>query len=117
MIRNNIAKSLEIAKDHLNTRKLINKNLYDKNARALEINVNDLVFLKTQNKTNKFQNVYSGPYKVIDATDNYIEILKENRPMKVHKNLVEKAHTNDDNNTSTQFPIIKLEINEIDDFT
>lgn len=116
IIRNNIAKSLEIAKEHLNTRKLSNKNNYDKNAQALEINVNDLVFLKTQNKTNKFQNVYLGPYKVIDTTENYVEILRDNKSMKVHKNLIKKAHSNNNNSIFTQFPIVLLKENEINDF-
>lgn len=89
-VRNQIADTLEIAREHLHNRKLINKKNYDKNSRALDIEIGDLILLKTQTKNEKFQFIYEGPYKVTQTHSEYIEIVKNNRPTKVHKNLVKK---------------------------
>lgn len=94
MVRNNIANALELAKRHLYNQKLINKHSYDKNAKDLEIRIGDKVLLKTQNKTDKFQNVFDGPFDVIDAFDEYVQIKKDSRKMRVHKNLIKKWHDN-----------------------
>lgn len=87
-VRNQIADTLEIAREHLHNRKLENKKNYDKNARELDIEVGDYVLFKTQNKTDKFQFIYEGPYQVIKTFSEYVEIIKNNRHMKIHKNLV-----------------------------
>lgn len=53
LTRNNIAKALEIAKEHLLNRKVLNKQQYDQNTKALEIKIDDMILFKTQNKTDK----------------------------------------------------------------
>lgn len=76
MTRNNIARALELAKEHLLSKKLQNKQYYDSNARELDINIDDLVLIKSQVKKHKFQNIYDGPYRVIDISESYVEKLK-----------------------------------------
>lgn len=107
-IRNNIAKALEIAGEHLQSRKLANKQYYDTNINELDINIDDLVLVKSQTKKEKFQNVYEGAYRVIDIFDNYIVIMRGNEKLKIHKNLVKKSYTNHENETSN-FPIVSLD--------
>lgn len=101
MIRNNIANALELAKRHLYNQKLNNKQLYDRNAKDLEIRIGDRVLIKTQNKTDKFQHIYDGPYEVIDSFDEYVQIKKDNRKMKVHKNLIKKYNEDQTNYPTT----------------
>lgn len=89
--RNNIAKALELAKENLVARKEQNKKYYDKNTKEYDIDVNDLVLVKSQVKKHKFQDIYDGPYPVINMEDVYVEILRDGRRQKVHKNLIKKA--------------------------
>lgn len=89
--RNNIAKALEIAKEHLYNKKLKNKTYYDKKASEYDIEIDDLVLVKDPIKKHKFQDVYDGPYRVIDTSDSYIEIMKKGKKAKLHKNMVKKA--------------------------
>lgn len=89
-VRNTITNTLEIAKEQLHNRKLENKKQYDKNAKELEIAIGDQVLFKTQNKNNKFQFIYEGPYRVTKTYKEYIEISKNNRLTKIHKNLIKK---------------------------
>lgn len=76
MTRINIAKALELAKEHLLSKKLKNKQYYDANAHEIDLNVDDLVLVKNQVKKHKFQNVYDGPYRILDVSDKYIEIMR-----------------------------------------
>lgn len=89
--RNNIAKALELAREHLYTRKLQNKKYYDSNASECNIKENDLVLLKSQTKKHKFQDIYEGPFRVINTSDSYVTIMKTGKRVKVHKNLIKKA--------------------------
>lgn len=93
-VRNNIAKSLELAKEHLYNRKLRNKQYYDSNVKNIDLEVDDLVLVKNQTKKHKFQDVYEGPYKVAEVFDSYIEIVKNGKRTKIHKNLVKKSQAN-----------------------
>lgn len=102
IVRNNIANALEIAKTHLYNQKGINKQAYDRNAKFLDIRSGDQILLKTQNRTDKFQPVYEGPFEVLEAYEEYVEIKKDGRKMKIHKNLI-KRYNND-----TTFPTINL---------
>lgn len=70
-IRNQIANTLEIAKEHLYNRKHENKREYDKNARELNVTIGDKVLFKTQHKDEKFQFIYEGPYEVTKTYDEY----------------------------------------------
>lgn len=91
MTRNNTAKALEIARENLYIRKDHNKKYYDKDAKDYDIKVNDLVLVKSQVKKHKFQDVYGGPFPVINAEDAYVEILRDGRKQKIHKNWIKKA--------------------------
>lgn len=91
MTRNNIAKALELAKEHLYTKKLQNKYYYDSKVNEVDLKVNDFVLVKNQTKKHKFDEVYEGPFQIIDVSDSYIEIKRKGKKVKIHKNLVKKA--------------------------
>lgn len=96
MVRNNIANALNIAKEHLLNRKLKNKQYYDRNASEADIRIDDYVLIKDPIKKHKFQDVYDGPYKVIDAHESYLEILKKGKKVKIHKNMTKRVNANHD---------------------
>lgn len=106
--RNTIAKSMELAKEHLLARKLHNKKYYDKNASEYEINIDDMVLVKNQTKSHKFDEVYTGPFRVIATTDSYITIMKKGKQQKIHKNLIKKALADYDNEPPLTTPVVNL---------
>lgn len=103
IVRNTIAQSLELAKEHLQNQKLKNKRYYDRNATEADIQVNDFVLIKDPVKKHKFQNVYDGPYRVINAYESYIEILKKGKKYKIHKNLTKRVQANHNDDTINLF--------------
>lgn len=113
MVRNNIAKATDVAKEHLLQQKLRNKQYYDKNADEYEINVNDMVLVKNMQKTHKFDEVYRGPFRVINVKDSYIEIMRDGKKVKIHKNMVKRALAEYNEEPPLATPII--EVNQIED--
>lgn len=107
--RNNIAKALELAKELLHAKKLKNKQYYDVNAKELELHADDLVLVKSQVKKHKFQDVYEGPYRVIEVYDSYIEIMKNGKKYKIHKNLVKKSLAEHEKEPPIGTPVISLD--------
>lgn len=108
-IRNNIAKALELAKDHLMNRKTKNKQYYDSNVNNIDLQINDLVLVKNQVKKHKFQDVYDGPFRVVDVSDSYIEIMKNGKRSKIHKNLIKKSVAEHSSEPPLSTPIINLD--------
>lgn len=92
IVRNTIAGSLEVAKEHLHNKKIKNKQYYDRNTAEADIRVDDFVLIRDPLKKHKFQDVYDGPYRVIDAHESYIEILRKGKKVKVHKNMTKKIN-------------------------
>lgn len=103
MTRNNIARALELAKENLYNSKEKNKKYYDRNVRDIDININDLVLVKSHVKKHKFQDVYDGPFTVVKVEDAYLEILRDGKRQKVHKNHVKKARADYENSILTYF--------------
>lgn len=115
--RNNIAKALELARQHLYTKIVQNKSYYDTNASECDIKENDLVLFKTQTKKHKFENLYKGPFRVVDASDSYVTILKAGKRVKVHKNLLKKTQAEYETEPPLMVPDVSLDelINYIDE--
>lgn len=107
-IESSIQQALEIAREHLMTRKLKNKTNYDKNSNDVEIKPDDLILVKSQVKSTKFENVYHGPYRVISGNNPYLTFMKRGKPSKIHKNLVKKSLATHTNEPPHNFPIINL---------
>lgn len=106
LTRNTIAKSSELAKSHLQVRKLQNKKQYDANAKSKDIAINDLILIRTPKRKHKFDTVYEGPYRVIDTSESYITIMKKGKKIKYHKNFTKKAQANYENVPPEVTPII-----------
>lgn len=96
IVRNKIAGSLNIAKEKLFNQKLKNKSYYDRDASSIDVKRGEFVLMRNQNKKHKFDNVYEGPYEVTDVFDNYIEIRRDRKLIKIHKNLAKPIVANHD---------------------
>lgn len=108
-VRNNIAKALELAKEHLLNKKIRNKQNYDSNTINIDLKIDDLVLVKNQVKKHKFQDVYEGPFKVLDVFDSYVEILKGGKRSKIHKNLVKKSQAEHGNGSPMSSQVVSLD--------
>lgn len=106
LTRNTIAKTLDLAKQHLLNKQLKNKKYYDAKTSEADIKSNDLILVKTQKKKHKFQNVYDGPYRVINVSDSYLTIIKNGKKYKIHKNLTKRAMAKYENEPPEITPIL-----------
>lgn len=97
MVRNQFAKTLELAREHLYARKWQNKKYYDEKTNEIELKPGDMVLIKNQTKKYKFDDIYDGPYEVIDVGDTYVEIMKGTKRTKLHKNFTKKVERSNDN--------------------
>lgn len=68
-----------------------------------------MVLIKSQAKKHKFQNTYEGPFRVVDVFDSYIEIMKNGKRTKIHKNLTKKSNAKHDREPPIQTQIINLD--------
>lgn len=80
-----LQKSQQQAREHLLLSKNIRKCNYDKYVNPIMYKCNDMILLKNEN-CNKFQNVYNGPFRVIEDISPNVRILKDNKIETVHKN-------------------------------
>lgn len=108
-VRNNLARSQELARKYLHERKLKNKAQYDKNAKDYEVNVNDLVLVKRQVKDHKFSSVYEGPFRVIESYQCYVIVMKNGKKVKYNKNLIKLAKAEYNNEPPQTTPIVEVE--------
>jgi hypothetical protein len=80
MVRENIERSKQKTK----------KN-YDKNTADRVFKIGDSVYLKKEARSSKLDDLWSGPYKVLEInTPQNITILVKNKPMRVHVNRVKQ---------------------------
>ena len=80
-----LQKSHEHARENLLRSKEKRKFNYDKQSNAIVYQPNDLVLLRNENSS-RFENVYNGPYKVVEDKSPNVLIMKDNKVEIVHKN-------------------------------
>lgn len=80
-----IQTSQKEARENLINNKINRKLKYDHNANPVFYQPNDLILLKNETG-NKFQSIYSGPYKVVRDCSPNVEIIKDNKNYIAHKN-------------------------------
>lgn len=97
-LRSTLYETQRLAKEHILNRKKANKKLYDEKTNELELEVNDLVLLKTETKHGKYGLPYVGPYRVEKCmNDTTVKIRRGNKSENVHKNRLIKATAHYDN--------------------
>lgn len=108
-VRQNITNALKLAKEALHNRKISNKQYYDQKVNEIDIQVGDMILIKAQTKPFKFSPAYIGPYEVNEVAESYIEITRDGRKMKVHKNLVKKSLATRNDEIPMNLPIVILD--------
>lgn len=97
----NIRTMWEMARNNLQTAKEKSKDYYDRKQNAREFRPNDSVFLLNNQKQNKLDNNYSGPFEVMEVLeDGNIKIRTKKHFKIVHPNRLKHAHglLSDENN-------------------
>lgn len=70
--------------------------LYDRTVNSLDLHINDLIFLKKHNVTNKLCVNWEDTFKIIQIHDKEnITIMKSQREIKVHINNVKRYYTDE----------------------
>ena len=84
----------EGAEEKLLVAKQRSKNYYDKKANPKEIKIGDFVWPQSGPKPHKFENHYSGPYRVIEVWENgNVKIqITGNKSKVVHSNRLRFSH-------------------------
>lgn len=97
-LRNTLYETQRLAKEQILNRKTTNKEIYDKKTNEINLEINDLVLLKTENKQGKYGLPYIGPYRVEKClNETTVKIKKGNKSENVHKNRLIKATAHYDN--------------------
>lgn len=86
----------ECARELIQKRKLENKRIYDKkNVKNLELKRNDLVLLLNDNRTGKFDDRYTGPFRVEEPISPAVtKIKRKNKSVIVHNDKLKLANAN-----------------------
>lgn len=83
----------EDARKHLLNSKERSKRYYDKRIHPYQFDPGDNVFLLKEPRKGKFDDQYTGPYKVLEVlSHNNVKILFHNRPRIVHVDKLKLAH-------------------------
>lgn len=82
----------ELAKEAIEKRKEQNKEHYDKGTEPLKLKEDDLVLKKNETKSRKFDNPYSGPFRVTKILSPSVVVIKMGkRSMRIHTDKLIKA--------------------------
>lgn len=93
-LKNNLAISWKAATENLLKRKQQNKKYHDNasGAKDLELKPGDSVFLLKSTKDHKFDEVYEGPYKIVEITGpNSVKIKRNGKIIRSHKNRLKRC--------------------------
>ena len=84
----------KLARTELINNKTKSKDHYDKAISPLTISIGDRVLVQEKASKGKLSSKWLGPYSVIDVKSDSpnITILKKNRPVVLHRNLLRQFH-------------------------
>lgn len=93
-LRRNMQEANMQAKTHLHDSKQKSKEQYDQKISPLTINIGDKVLIQEKASKGKLAPKWIGPYTVIEVNQESpnITILKRNRPVTLHRNLLKQFH-------------------------
>lgn len=85
----------EMARKHIETSKNTNKQIYDKRKNPINFEIGEQVLVLNETKDHKFDELYKGPFEILDIPSNENCLLKIGRKTKLlHKNKLKKIITN-----------------------
>lgn len=112
-IKQNIRDAYKLASEHLMATKHKNKAFYDKNTLDSDMEPGDLVLVKKYVRTDKFDNLYDGPFRIHEIKNGTVTIIKGNKHVKIHKNFLKKSIADHNKEPPHPFPIIEMNEDEL----
>lgn len=80
------------ARSNLLAVKLKQKSVYDKNCKEVSYKIGDMVLVSNENKSNKMDMLFKGPYKVLEDKGCNIVVDVNNKHIEIHKNRVKQYY-------------------------
>lgn len=90
ILKHTLQRAGERAREFIERIKVYNKKQYDRKTNPINLSLNDLILVKKE-PYNKFKEIYSGPYRVKQISEQNIMIEINNKPYEIHKNRVVKC--------------------------
>lgn len=97
-LRENLKYGWKLARESLMDRKNKNKEYFDnKNATSdLKIEIGDRVLMRNTNRKTKYDQLYLGPYEVVEITGpNTVKVKRKNKIVRAHKDHLKLFHSLD----------------------
>jgi len=93
-LKKNMQEAQAQAKTHLYDSKQKSKDRYDQKNSPLTISIGDKVLVQEKASKGKLAPKWLGPYPIVDIQPDSpnVTILKKNKPVKVHRNLLKQFH-------------------------
>lgn len=104
-LKENLIYGWNLAREKLMDRKNKNKEYFDNknNTEDLPLKIGDNVLMKNTNKKTKYDQLYVGPYEIIEITGpNTVKLKRKNKIVRAHKDHLKrfKSHKNSNTNDS-----------------
>lgn len=107
-LRNTLYDKHALAKESMMQNKIKNKICYDRGSNPIELEVNDLVWLKKEVKNGKYDDLYEGPYRVEEIiNETNVKIRRKNKSISVHRYRLKKSCAQHENEPPLFIPIIE----------
>lgn len=104
-LRENLKYGWRTAREKLLQRKEKNKQYFDKKnqTKNLDLAVGDLVLMRNNHKTNKYDTAYVGPFEIVEITGpNSVKLRNKNRTFRAHKDQLKKYFRNDHSQSESE---------------
>lgn len=91
-LKHKLQVSFDIARKRLADAKEKSKLYYDRNQNFREFHINDQVLLKNPARANKLDEIWQGPYKIVEVhdTSSNVTLLIKNKKKRIHMNRIKK---------------------------
>lgn len=101
-LKENLRFSWKLAHDKLIEQKNRNKNYFDNknNTANLPLKIGDLVLMKNTNRKSKYDQLYVGPYEIVEISGpNTVKLKRKNKLTRAHKDQLKLFKKDSPNNS------------------
>jgi hypothetical protein len=96
ILKHKLKTAHEIARKNIINSKQANKQIYDKRENPINFQIGENILVINENKEHKFDELYRGPYEILDIPTEENCLIKIGRKTKLlHKNKLKKANPNE----------------------
>lgn len=99
-LKHRLQSAWRIAMDHIDQSKETSKGHYDKNSRPKEFKIGDQVLYRNQTRSGKLDQLWDGPFEIVDVSDVNSKIKIKLKEKNVHNNDLKLFHSDRTQTTS-----------------